>query len=221
MGAPLTIRQDRHSGTASGLWPRAKRVFDLVAGVCLLVVLAPIFLAVGVAIRLDSKGPVFFRQTRMGRGRRPFRVWKFRTMAHDAPEDAHREYVRRLALGHLDDDEGLKKLVDDPRVTRVGGLLRRTSLDELPQLLNVVLGEMSLVGPRPGIEYELEHYQPRHHRRFDVRPGMTGLWQVSGRNQLDFVAMLDLDVRYVEQMGPWTDLKILAGTPMSIIGKTA
>ena len=197
-----------------------KRLFDLVAATGLLILLAPLLAIIALAVKLDSRGPVFFRQVRMGRDRKPFRVFKFRTMVHNAPQDIHRDYVRRLARGEVEGD-GLKKLVDDPRVTRVGRFLRRTSLDELGQLLNVVAGDMSLVGPRPGIEYELENYEPRHHRRFEVRPGITGLWQVSGRNEVGFVEMLDLDVRYVEEMGPLLDLKILARTPMHVFGKAA
>lgn len=220
MGAPLAITHDRRIGTPSGIWPFAKRALDLAVAVCLLVVLAPVLLAIAIAVRLDSRGPALFRQERLGRGRRPFRVCKFRTMAHNAPDDLHREYVARLARGEVEGD-GLKKLVADPRVTRVGRFLRRTSLDELPQLFNVVAGEMSLVGPRPAIEYELDNYGPAHHRRFEVRPGITGLWQVSGRNRLGFVEMLDLDIRYVDEMGPWTDLKILARTPTAIFGKAA
>ena len=220
MGAPLAITHDRRISTPSGIWPLTKRGFDLVVALCLIVILAPLLLAIAIAVRLDSRGPALFRQERLGRGRRPFRVCKFRTMVHNAPNDLHREYIARLARGEVEGD-GLKKLVADPRVTRVGRILRRTSLDELPQLFNVVSGEMSLVGPRPAIEYELESYGPGHERRFEVRPGITGLWQVSGRNRLGFVEMLDLDIRYVEEMGPWTDLKILVRTPKAIVGKAA
>jgi len=147
-------------------------------------------------------------------------VWKFRSMRTDADPEIHRRYIEQLVKGEAP-EQGLKKLVGDPRVTRVGDVLRRTSIDELPQLFNVLAGEMSLVGPRPALDYELEHYLPAHFRRFDVRPGITGLWQVSGRNELNFVEMLDLDVRYVDEMGPRMDLKVLTKTPMALIGKGA
>ena len=220
MGAPLVIEHDRETAAGPRLWPIAKRGFDLAASVCLIVILAPLLALIAIAIRIDSRGPALFRQERLGVGRRPFRVCKFRSMVVDAPDEPHREFIRRLARGEVEGD-GLKKLVDDPRVTRVGRFLRRTSLDELPQLFNVVAGDMSLVGPRPAIAYELESYAPRHARRFEVRPGITGLWQVSGRNRVGFVEMLDLDIRYVEEMGPRTDLVILLKTPRAIVGKAA
>jgi len=188
--------------------------------VVVLVLLSPVLLAAAILIKLDSRGPVFFRQERTGQGMRRFRVWKFRTMYTDADPEIHRRYIEQLVAGEAP-ASGLKKLVDDPRVTRVGRTLRRTSIDELPQLFNVLAGEMSIVGPRPGIDYELEHYAPSHFRRFDARPGITGLWQVSGRNELNFVEMLDLDVRYVDELGPGMDLKILAKTPRAMIGKGA
>lgn len=210
-GAPAAAR--------SG-YEAVKRAFDLFVGGLVLLAVSPLLVIAAILIKLDSRGPVFFRQERMGQGLVPFRVWKFRTMRTDADPEIHRRYIEQLVKGDGPDD-GLKKLVNDPRVTRVGNFLRRTSIDELPQLFNVIAGEMSLVGPRPGIEYELEHYLPRHYRRFDVKPGITGLWQVSGRNELNFVEMLDLDIRYVEEMGPWMDLKVLAKTPMAMVGKGA
>jgi exopolysaccharide production protein ExoY len=133
--------------------------------------------------------------------------------------DLHRHFIARLA--ETGGDCGLKKLVEDPRVTRVGRFLRRTSVDELPQLLNVVAGHMSLVGPRPAIAYELEHYYPAHFDRFAVRPGLTGLWQVSGRNALGFSEMLDLDSEYTRSVGPVADLRILARTPAALLSRRA
>jgi lipopolysaccharide/colanic/teichoic acid biosynthesis glycosyltransferase len=195
-------------------------VFDTIAAALFTTLLSPLLLIAALLIKLDSPGPVFFRQQRLGQGMEPFRVWKFRTMCADADPEVHRRYIEQLARGEVD-GEGLKKLTNDPRVTRVGSFLRRTSIDELPQLFNVLVGEMSLVGPRPGIEYELEHYLPRHFQRFNAKPGITGLWQVSGRNELDFVQMLDLDLRYLQEAGPWTDLKVLAKTPMAMVSKGA
>ncbi len=197
-----------------------KRVIDVVGSAVCLVLLSPLFLALAVAIVLDSGRPVLFRQVRLARGMREFRVLKFRTMKLGATPEMHREYITKLATGQADRDN-LKKLTGDPRVTRVGRFLRKTSLDELPQLVNVFIGNMSLVGPRPALEYELEHYQERHFQRFAVKPGMTGLWQVSGRNELGFTEMLDLDAEYATSSNLLTDIKILAKTPMAAISKAA
>jgi lipopolysaccharide/colanic/teichoic acid biosynthesis glycosyltransferase len=174
-------------------------------------------LVVALAVRLDTPGPLLFRQERCGRGRRPFTVLKFRTMHDGVSPEAHRRYIERLACGEAEAEPGLKKLVGDPRVTRVGAFLRRTSLDELPQLFNVVKGDMSIIGPRPALEYELEHYRPEHFARFDVRPGLTGLWQVSGRNRIGFLGMLDLDVEYSRTSSPRVDAKILLRTPLAVV----
>ena len=198
-------------------WAHVKRAADVVRALVALIVLAPVMLAVALAVRLDSPGPLLFRQERCGRGRRPFTVLKFRTMYDGVSPEAHRRYIERLARTGADDEPGLKKLVGDPRVTRVGGFLRRTSLDELPQLVNVLKGEMSIVGPRPALEYELDHYRPEHFARFDVRPGLTGLWQVSGRNSIGFVGMLDLDVEYSRTSSPRLDAKILLRTPLAVV----
>jgi lipopolysaccharide/colanic/teichoic acid biosynthesis glycosyltransferase len=181
-----------------------------------LLLLSPVLAVIAVAIKLDSRGPVFFRQARLGRRMEEFTVMKFRTMKFDSSPELHRAYIAKLAAGQADEDE-LKKLTKDPRVTRVGALLRRTSLDELPQLINVLRGEMSLVGPRPALEYELEHYAERHFERFAVKPGMTGLWQVSGRNKIGFQDMLDLDVDYVRTSGFLLDVKILVKTPVAAV----
>jgi len=186
----------------------------------LLVVLSPLIGLIAVLVRLDSRGPALFRQERLGRHQRPFRVAKFRTMHADASDQLHRAYITRLAKGDAE-GEGLRKLTADPRVTRLGRFLRASSLDELPQLFNVVAGDMSLVGPRPALAYELEHYRPQHFDRFLVRPGLTGLWQVSGRSRLGFLDMLDLDVEYARHCAPLMDLRILARTPRALFGSTA
>ena len=182
--------------------------------------LSPLFLVLALAIVLDSGRPVFFRQIRLARELREFRVLKFRTMKLGASSEMHQEYIKKLATGQFD-DESLKKLTADPRVTRVGAFLRKTSLDELPQLVNVFVGNMSLVGPRPALEYELQYYKDGHYERFAVKPGMTGLWQVSGRNELGFTEMLDLDADYARSSNVLTDIKILAKTPMAAISKAA
>ena len=194
---------------------RRKRVLDVAAsGTGLLLLAVPCALT-ALLIRLDSRGPVLFRQTRIGRSGRPFTMYKFRTMSDGNSSEAHRDYVRRMIReddGTLRNRDGAHKLEDDPRVTRVGRWLRKTSLDELPQLLNVFLGDMSLVGPRPPLPYEVEVYSPRHRRRLEAVPGITGLWQVSGRNQTTFEEMVDLDVTYIEGWSLLLDLRILART---------
>ena len=202
-------------------WNAAKRAVDVVGALLILTALAPVLLAVAIAVRLESPGPALFRQRRYGLDRRAFTVLKFRTMYTGTSSESHRRYIAELAAsarsGRSDE---LKKLTSDPRVTRVGAHLRKWSIDELPQLLNVVAGQMSLVGPRPAIDYELEHYEPHHFERFQVRPGLTGLWQVSGRSQLGFNEMLDLDVEYARTCGPLTDARILLRTPLAL-GRTA
>jgi lipopolysaccharide/colanic/teichoic acid biosynthesis glycosyltransferase len=168
-------------------------------------------------IRMDSRGPVFFKQRRLGRDMKAFTVLKFRTMKPEASHELHQRYVAQLARdeGAVSQGNGLKKLTGDPRVTRIGHVLRALSVDELPQLFNVLAGDMSLVGPRPALEYELEHYCQDHFARFKVRPGLTGLWQVSGRSSLGFTEMLELDAVYANEATLSADLKILARTPLA------
>jgi lipopolysaccharide/colanic/teichoic acid biosynthesis glycosyltransferase len=192
-----------------------KRACDFAVAVVLLVLLAPLLVAIALSVRFTSEGGAIYRQTRVGRNRRPFVMYKFRTMRCDATDDVHREYVRRLLTEDAPPtggSNGLYKLECDPRVTRVGRFLRRTSLDELPQLANVVLGQMSLVGPRPALPWEAELFPANSAPRFLVRPGVTGLWQVSGRSRLPMRAGLDLDIDYVRRQGPWLDLVILVKT---------
>lgn len=200
-----------------------RRAIDLAVAVTLLVVLSPLLSLIALAVRLDSRGPALYRGTRLGRGRRPITVHKFRSMRIDASDDAHRRYVVDLLSGDADDSapgDGRVvafKLDRDPRVTRVGRFLRRTSLDELPQLLDVVRGDLSLVGPRPEVPYALEAYAPWHHERFAVNPGLTGLWQVSGRGDLPPRQMLALDVEYARTRTLWLDLRILVRTVPAVL----
>lgn len=203
-----------------GPWMGIKRAIDVVGALLGLVLLSPVFLLLSVAVVVETGRPVFFRQVRLGRGLREFRVLKFRTMKLDSTPDMHKAYIQKLAAGQADED-ALKKLTSDPRVTGAGRFLRKTSLDELPQLVNVVLGKMSLVGPRPALEYELQHYRDEHFQRFAVKPGMTGLWQVSGRNRVGFTEMLDLDAEYARSSNLFTDLKILIKTPAAAISGAA
>ena len=193
-----------------------KRCMDLCLAILLLIVLSPILALVALIIRLDSDGPVFYRQIRIGRGRRPFSMWKFRTMVRDAPEDRHRDFVLALMRGS-EPTRPVAKLVDDPRITRVGRWLRKSSFDELPQLFNVVRGEMSLIGPRPPALYEYEAYQPWQLERFEMPQGMTGLWQVSGRNRVTYRRMHELDIEYVRRWSLWLDVKILIATLRAVV----
>jgi lipopolysaccharide/colanic/teichoic acid biosynthesis glycosyltransferase len=198
-----------------GAWPAVKRAMDVVIATLALLFLSPLLALIALAVRIDSRGPVVFRQARLGRALEEFEILKFRTMHTGLSEDIHREYIAKLAAGG--EEGGLKKLTNDPRVTRSGRLLRKTSLDELPQLVNALLGSMSIVGPRPALRYELEHYEPHHYERFAVKPGMTGLWQVSGRNRLGFREMLDLDAEYARRSNFLLDTRILLKTPLAAV----
>jgi lipopolysaccharide/colanic/teichoic acid biosynthesis glycosyltransferase len=191
------------------------RLIDVVLGGTALVVLAPLMALIAVVVRLTSHGPALFRQSRIGYQKRPFVMLKFRTMAADCGDAVHRDFVGRMLRGE-DPRElgagGLYKLRGDCRVTGVGRVLRASSLDELPQLINVLRGEMSLVGPRPALAWEVELYQPHHHERFLVKPGITGLWQVSGRSRLTMNQALELDVEYARRRCIALDLSILVHT---------
>ncbi len=193
---------------------------DVVLAGLLLIVAAPALAAIALLIRIDSPGPVLFRQLRIGYLERPFTMFKFRTMHVDCDDRLHREFVTRMlrdcTAGQAAPD-GVFKLADDPRVTRIGRFLRRTSLDELPQLLNVLRGEMSLVGPRPALPWEVDLYGSTHRLRFQVRPGMTGLWQVRGRNRVDLARALDLDVEYVTRQSLRLYLLILVMTVPAVL----
>ncbi len=199
---------------------RIKRAMDVVLGLMLLMLSAPLFLLIGLAILIESGAPVFFRQERVGRGNRRFRIFKFRTMVRNADE---------VLEQHLANDpdawlewETTHKLRRDPRVTRVGRLLRRTSLDELPQLWNVLRGEMSLAGPRPITDAEIRRYGAAFPFYTLTRPGLTGLWQVSGRNDTTYRRRVELDVQYVRRWSPWLDLQLLLRTVrVVLIGKGA
>jgi lipopolysaccharide/colanic/teichoic acid biosynthesis glycosyltransferase len=192
----------------------AKRAVDLGAAGAALVVLSPLMAAIAVAVRLGSPGPILFRQQRIGRGGRPFTLFKFRSMNVAADEEEHRRYVSRLLRRDEAGSEETpwQQIAADRRVTRVGGFLRRSHLDELPQLLNIVRGEMSLVGPRPPIPYEVALYEPWHLRRLSVLPGLTGLWQATAWGRLSFDEGVRLDLEYVERRSFWLDLRILART---------
>lgn len=202
------------------LYRPLKRGLDFVGALTLTIAASPLMLASAVAVKCSSRGPVLFRQRRVGLDGQEFTVLKFRTMADGAPSTLHESLISELATGSGPEME-LQKLTADPRVTRVGRFLRRWSLDEVPQFFNVLAGDMSLVGPRPAIRYELAVYRSGHNDRFLVRPGLTGLWQVSGRSRLGLLDMLDLDAEYARRPSLATDLRILAKTPLALVGKTA
>jgi len=211
---------------ATRLLAVTKRVMDVMGSALILAICAPAFLIVGLAIKVSSKGPVLFRQRRIGQYGKSFTFLKFRSMYVDSDASIHREYVTRLIAGQAErhpsngngDGTGVYKLTKDDRITRIGAFLRRTSLDELPQLFNVFKGEMSLVGPRPPVPYELVAYQTWHRRRvLEVKPGITGLWQVNGRSRVKFDEMVRLDLKYAEAWSPWLDVKILLSTPLAVL----
>jgi len=207
--------------SGSRLTEASIRLVDVFAAAALLIALSPLLLALMAIVKLDSTGPAIYRQRRLGRDLEPFFVAKFRTMRAGACADAHLAHVARMIEAGAA-TRPMTKLQEDARVTRVGSFLRRASLDELPQLWNVLRGEMSLVGPRPPIQYEVDRYPPQAFRRFAVRPGITGLWQVRGRSLLSFREMIELDVEYVERRSLALNLKILLLTlPAVIHGKGA
>jgi len=220
---PLVLYPDlprRDASNRAGYF--LKRAIDVVASGLLLTLLSPLLLIIVLAIKLTSKGPVLFRQQRIGQYGIPFTFLKFRSMLVNSDAAIHKEYVSRLISGekavhHAGANGGVYKITQDPRVTAVGRFLRRSSLDELPQLWNVLKGEMSLVGPRPPIPYEFERYDIWHRRRvLEAKPGITGLWQVTGRSRTTFADMVRLDLKYVTHWSIWLDLKILVQTPLVV-----
>ncbi len=221
--AKLAVPIEVGRSPASRFTEVAIRLLDVLGAAAALLLLAPFFLLVAVLVRLDSPGQALFRQRRLGKNLEPFSVVKFRTMGEGADTDAHRSHVEQMmADAERQGTRPMSKLQEDARVTRVGSFLRRSSIDELPQLWNVLRGEMSLVGPRPPIQYEVDRYPPEAFRRFAVRPGVTGLWQVRGRSLLTFKQMIALDAEYVDTRSFALNLKILLFTlPTVIHGKGA
>jgi lipopolysaccharide/colanic/teichoic acid biosynthesis glycosyltransferase len=198
-----------------------KRALDVILSGALLLVSMPAWIAIAIAIKLTSPGPILFRQERVGCGAVPFTVLKFRTMRHGAPDHVHRLFVTQMIVSGVTSLDGAPsggtfKLTGDARITRIGRILRRTSLDELPQLINVLRGEMSLIGPRPPLAYEVDRYESWQRERLSVLPGITGLWQVSGRNRLSYLEMCRLDVGYVRDWSFGRDLAILVRTPWAM-----
>ncbi len=213
----LSGRNQYHSAPAEPRQGRQtpwKRPLDVVLGTFSLIALSPLMAVLALLIRWDSTGPALYRQERVGQGGVLFEMWKFRSMHVWCDDRNHREAAAVWFSGR--ETRGRYKSEQDPRITRIGRILRRTTLDELPQLFNVLKGEMTLVGPRPAIPYEVGFYQAWYFERQRVKPGMTGLWQVSGRDQLSAPEMMALDVKYVRECSPWLDVKILMLTPIAI-----
>ncbi len=227
-------------GIVTDSWTRdlyyfSKRVIDIVISILALIVVSPILLVIAILIHFDSPGPILFTQMRVGTvrykrngrlywKRKEFRFYKFRTMVNKADTTPHQDLIKAL-INHdqqkiqelVNSNSKLIKLTNDKRITRLGHILRRSSLDELPQFWNVLRGEMSLIGPRPAIPYEVDMYKPWYFHRLEAKPGLTGLWQVEARNSCDFEEMVRLDIKYVKHQSFWLDLKIMVKTPLVII----
>jgi len=223
---PIAIRCPFRPGC--GRYHRSKRWVDVTIGSLLLLAAGPLFAVIAVAVKVTSGGPIFFRQVRVGTRRKvsgdietwapvPLVVYKFRSMTHGADETAHVRHIQLFTKGALSPKNGTYKLVNDPRITAVGRMLRRTSLDELPQLLNVVKGGMSLVGPRPVPVYEVASYQPHHYRRLAARPGLTGLSQIQGRGDLSHEELVALDVEMISRRSLLFELKLLVLTIPAVV----
>jgi len=224
----LSAPSARATGGGRAFYYGCKRGMDIIGALTLLLILSPLLLFIAALIKLDSPGPVLFVQYRVGsrRSRRGawkawlFPFYKFRTMFTNSDESLHREYVREFCNGRLATERAAAtpfKLQNDPRVTRIGRLLRRTSLDELPQLMNVLRGEMSLVGPRPVPPYEVAHYKEADFERLAAPPGLTGLWQVRGRGRVTFEEMIRMDIEYARSSSLWLDVKLLALTIPAVL----
>ncbi len=194
---------------------RLKKILDYILAFIILIISLPFWIPIAIFIKFDSEGPVIFKQKRLGKSGRPFKFFKFRTMYNGVPHHLHKKFVEKLIKG--ENKCKVYKMQEDPRVTRFGRILRKTSLDELPQLINVLKGEMSLVGPRPQIDYEYKMAEDVQKMRLLVKPGITGLWQVMGRSKRPFNQMAFLDLYYISNMSIWLDLKILAKTIPAVL----
>jgi lipopolysaccharide/colanic/teichoic acid biosynthesis glycosyltransferase len=197
-----------------------KRIMDVCGSLLAILVFLPAFAIIALLVKLTSEGPIFFSQKRVGEYGKEFRFYKFRTMYANNDSQIHKEYIAKLIAGGGDagQGKGVYKLIDDPRITSVGKFLRKTSLDELPQFINVLMNDMSLVGPRPPLPYEYERYQTWHRRRvLELKPGLTGLWQVEGRSRTTFDEMVRMDLRYANIRSLWVDIKILLQTPGAML----
>ena len=219
---PVFYPDSRTRGNGKSIPGRMKRAMDIVGSVLALIVFSPLFLAIFVAIKLNSKGPAIFRQQRLGQFGKSFTFFKFRSMYVNNDPSIHEEFMKHVIHGEYrgkdgDGQKAVYKMKDDPRITKVGRFLRHTSLDELPQFINVLKGDMSLVGPRPPLAYECQQYALWHRRRvLEAKPGITGLWQVNGRSRVRFDDIVRLDLRYVRTCSFWLDIRILLQTPKAV-----
>ncbi|WP_275299524.1 sugar transferase [Clostridium sp. YIM B02506] len=194
------------------MYSLTKRVIDVLGSMIGIILLSPIFFVVAVLIKIDSKGSVIFSQTRVGKNGKEFKMYKFRSMVVNAEE------LKKKLLAQNEMSGPMFKMKDDPRITKIGKFIRKTSIDELPQLINVLKGEMSLVGPRPSLPKEVEKFEPWMRKRLEVKPGLTCYWQVSGRNNIDFNDWMKLDIKYVEERNIYTDIKLIFKTFFVLFG---
>lgn len=229
---PIDITQRLHTVDArprvvaaapSRAYPLVKRALDLTLSVLFLIAFAPVWLVIAAALKMDSRGPVLFRQARVGRNGETFMVYKFRSMHVNNDDAAHRKFVEAfMAAPSNSDGTGYFKIKNDPRITRVGRILRKTSLDEMPQILNVLKGEMSIVGPRPALPWEVAQYEPWQRERLYALPGITGTWQVEGRSRVTFDEMMRMDISYVRAPSVWGDISLILRTvPAVLLGTGA
>lgn len=189
-----------------------KRLIDIIASACGIIVLSPILLIVSILIKVESKGPIIFAQERVGKDLKTFKMYKFRSMVNDAEE------LKEKLMQYNQMSGPMFKMDNDPRVTKIGKIIRKTSIDELPQLINVIKGDMSLVGPRPSLPKEVEEFEPWMKKRFEVKPGLTCYWQVSGRNNIDFEDWMKLDIKYIEDKNLLLDIKLIVKTAFLLFG---
>lgn len=189
-----------------------KRLIDIVASACGLIVLSPILLIVSILIKIESKGPIIFAQERVGKDLKTFKMYKFRSMVNEAEE------LKEKLMKYNQMSGPMFKMDNDPRVTKIGKFIRKTSIDELPQLINVIKGDMSLVGPRPSLPKEVKEFEPWMKKRFQVKPGLTCYWQVSGRNNIDFEDWMKLDIKYIEDKCLGLDMKLIIKTAFLLFG---
>ncbi len=222
MASPATLSE--RIRVVEGRYFIAKRFLDVGLALTLCVLLIPVMAVVAAMIAIDSPGPIFFKQRRIGENGVPFDMYKFRSMRHNVDAKLHEVAVKRFMQGerlnHARTTDAPYKLGDDPRITRIGKFIRKTSLDELPQLWNIVTGEMSLVGPRPPVPYEVEMYSQRAMLRLEGKPGLTGPWQVYGRGCVTFDQMIEMDITYLRARSIWYDLKLIALTgPVALLGR--
>lgn len=201
-----------------------KRCIDIILSVLFLLIVSPTMVIIAILIKIESKGPVLYRSIRIGKNGRSFSIYKFRTMVIATDDRKHNEYVRNLLSGELGPEKGgvLFKIKNDPIITRIGKFLRRMNLDELPQFINVLIGDMSIVGTRAALPYEVDQYEDWQKERLSVKPGITGIWQISGRSSITFREMVMLDIYYIKQRSIWLDILIMLKTiPVMLFGRSA